>query len=317
MKQSLSQLYHIRTYQPGDEVGQVAVYNEATRAFPGYKLATVDEVLRRYRSLEFDPLSKLYAVRNGRMVAYVSFSSNGRVSAPWCLPDAADAGSLLMEAAVNSMRQRGLNRAWAAYRADWTEIRRLLESFHFAQTIEIFNFIADIAKLPANADCAPFTIRKLDRNDIREAYNLDPTAFAVTSHEALAEAWLNGPYISADSFFVLQDANNRSAGVGLAIVNPQYADPSKIDSAMPCFRLGAVRTELERTKRVNGLFSYFSGSGDESVILRLLAEACRRFHAAGIAHVAAQCPSDRTNELAFYRKYFEPQKSFPILVREL
>jgi hypothetical protein len=88
---------------------------------------------------------------------------------------------------------------------------------------------------------------------------------------------------------------------------------------MPCFRLGAIGTEIERTKRVNGLFSFVvEPTTDIGVAGRyLLAEACDRLDRAGLTHVAAQCSSDRTRELEFYRKYFQTQNAFPIFVRKL
>jgi GNAT superfamily N-acetyltransferase len=310
--------FQIRSYEPGDEAGQVAIYNQATRALPGFKTATTDEVRRRYSANNFDPQSKLYAFHDGQMVGYASYSDNGRMSVPWCRLEAVEAAAPLMNAVLDAMRGRGLKQAWAAYRADWEDIGQRLESFGFRKTREIMNFMAELTRLPRDS-AHPYTTERLHRHDIASAYELDPTAFGATSPDELAKAWMDGPYISSESLFVLRDSERRVAAVALAIVNPQYADPSKIDSAMPCFRLGAIQTELERTKRVNGLFSYVARPGAENHQLgrRLLAEACRRFEKAGLIHVAAQCPSDRPTELAFYRAHFQPQKSFPIYVREL
>jgi hypothetical protein len=316
---SIKSAFQIRNYQPGDELGQVAIYNAATRELPGFKTATADEVLKRYRSPNFDPRTKLYAVQDGRVVGYGSFSENGRVSVPWCLPEAIEAARPIMEEMLRAMRQRGQKQAWAAYRADWDDVRRLLESFDFQIAREIVNFVAELTKLPRQTVRPPFCIKALERNDVSETYKLDPAAFGVTSEESLAEAWMDGPYMSGDSLFGLHDGTGRIAGAALAVINPQFADPTKIDSAMPCFRLGAIRTESERTKRVNGLFSYVARAGAENDQFGrwLLAEACRRCEAASLVHVAAQCPSDRPAEMAFYHKYFQPQKSFPVFVREL
>ena len=310
--------FEIRHYQPGDEAVQVQIYNSATRALPGFKVATSEEVMKRYRAPNFDARTKLYAVQDGQLVGYCSFSNNGRVSVPWCLPEAAGAARPLMQAMLDAMRHRGQKQAWAAYRSDWDEVRRLLESLGFRITRQIVNFVAELGNLPTETTRPPFCITGIERADVSAAYLLDPTAFGVTSADSLAEAWLDSPYISGDSLFALRDGTGRIAGVALAIINSQYADPTKIDSAMPCFRLGAIRTELERTKRVNGLFSFVAPGADSDRFGRwLLAEACRRFRAAGLAHVAAQCTTDRPAELAFYRAYFQPQKSFPIFVCEL
>lgn len=319
MKDTATQVrFEVRSYRPGDEVGQVAIYNEATRALPGFKIATADEVLKRYRASNFDPLSKLYAYCDGRMVGYASFSANGRVSVPWCLADSAGAAAPLMDAVLAAMRQRGLKKVWAAYRGDWEDVKRRLESLGFHKAHDIVNFVADLVSLPLESAYG-FTIENIDRSHVADAYELDPSAFEVTSPSELAEAWMDGPYISPESLFMLRDGHGRAAGVAVAIVNSQYADPGKIDSAMPCFRLGALRAESERTKRVNGLFSYVARPGSENHLIGrlLLTEACRRFERAGLINVAAQCPSDRHTELSFYRTYFQPQKSFPIYVREL
>src|SRR5688572_1622067 len=44
----------IRTFQAGDEVAQVSIYNEAAAALPKFKPASIDEVRRRLRDPEFD-----------------------------------------------------------------------------------------------------------------------------------------------------------------------------------------------------------------------------------------------------------------------
>jgi len=310
----------IRNYQPGDEPAQVEIYNVATQDLPGFKAATVEEVIRRFRATDFDPQTKLYAEQAGEIVGYVSFSQNGRVSVPWCRPDAVAARTPLMDAAIAAMKLRGLKQAWAAYHGDWDGVRWLLESFGFRVVREIVNFVAPVGQLPRDPMSPPFRIEALNRDDVQEVYRLAPAAFAVESAADLAVAWFDGPYFSSEAVFSVRDATNSSiAGVGIAVTNPKYADATKIDAAMPCFRLGALRTESERTKRVNGLFSYVARPGpDNHHLARLLiSEACSRFELAGLAHVAAQCPSDRELELAFYRSCFQVQKSFPVFVREL
>ena len=51
----------IRTYQPGDEVAQVGIYNEAAGDLPKFKPATLDEVRRRARGPDFDPDTRFFA----------------------------------------------------------------------------------------------------------------------------------------------------------------------------------------------------------------------------------------------------------------
>ena len=312
--------FRIRAYRPGDETAQVEIYNRVTSPLPGFKAATAEEVARRYRAADFDPDSKLYAELEGRVVGYISFSPNGRISVPWCLADAAEAREPLMSAALAAMKQHGATRAWAAYRADWTVVRTVLEAFGFRVVHEMINFVAALPQLPHQAVAPPFCIEPLEQADLEAVYAIDRTAFGVTSPDELGAAWCNGPYLSADSVFVLRESPaGEIVAAGLAVVRSQYADPTKIDSAMPCFRLGAIGTESERTKRVNGLFSYVAQAGRENHRFGrlLVGEACRRFERAGILHVAAQCRSDRPAELSLYDSHFQRQKSFPIFIRDL
>jgi hypothetical protein len=85
---------------------------------------------------------------------------------------------------------------------------------------------------------------------------------------------------------------------------------------MPCFRLGAFGTERERHKRVNGLFSCAFADESEGELL-LSAPDWRRARKAGLAHVAAQAPSDAIALCAFYDRIFQRQGAFPILSRIL
>ncbi len=69
----------IRTYQPGDEVGQAAIYNAAAGALPGFKIAHPEEMLRRTRARDFDPKARTFAVEDGCVVGYCVFQPNGPV----------------------------------------------------------------------------------------------------------------------------------------------------------------------------------------------------------------------------------------------
>jgi hypothetical protein len=134
--------------------------------------------------------------------------------------------------------------------------------------------------------------------------------------EHLEEFYFSNPYFDASSVYLLKsDGEPRALGFGVAIINPAYADPTQINPAMPCFRLGAIGTESERHKRVNGMFSCVFDM--ESTGEVLLAEARRRFAAAGLKHAAAQAPSDATALISFFDRYFTRQGSFPILARNL
>ena len=105
-------------------------------------------------------------------------------------------------------------------------------------------------------------------------------------------------------------------GASLLVTSDRFADPSKIDAAMPCFRLGAFGTERERHKRINGLFSCVFLDEAEGELL-LSAPDWSRARQAGLTHVAAQAPSDSPALCAFYDRHFQRQGAFPILARHL
>jgi hypothetical protein len=187
--------------------------------------------------------------------------------------------------------------------------------------------------------------------DCAGTWELGRNLFRDVDREGLERFYLTNKYFEPSCVFTLKTADQGELlGVAVAIVNPKYADPMKIDAAMPCFRLGAIGTEVERHKRVNGMFScvfstsrhatpmqgnassYKAGSyvlvnraANEKLVTTvnelpgasLLAEAARRFDAAGLTHATAQVPSDQPDLLCFYDKYFTRQGAFPILTRKL
>src|SRR5262249_37670040 len=54
----------IRSYQTGDELAQVRIYNQAAGSLPGFKPGTPEEVARRYAA-DPDAGSRYYAVEEG------------------------------------------------------------------------------------------------------------------------------------------------------------------------------------------------------------------------------------------------------------
>jgi hypothetical protein len=306
----------IRAYQPGDETAQVRIYNIAAAALPGFKPANVDEVARRYRTVDPDPASKLYDVEAGDVVGYAVFNPNGRISYPWCLPEAQGRRASLLEAVLDAMRGRGHRDAWAAYRGDWEPLQAFFRAQGFRQARAMINYVAATAGLPREPVPADRLIRPLRRGDLPRLRALGRGLFDADEATLGAFFWEN-PYFDASSLFALVPAADDEALMGAALLvgNAGYADPTKIDPAMPCFRLGALGTERERHKRVNGLFSCVFD--DEATGATLLAEAVRRLEGAGLTHLAAQAPSDQPALLAFYDRHLHRQGSFPILVREL
>ena len=123
---------------------------------------------------------------------------------------------------------------------------------------------------------------------------------------------LSGPLVYAKNVFDVLSKLCENAGYK----EPFFADPTKIDPAMPCFRLGAFGTERERHKRVTGLFScVFADKADGEVLLAaaLWSQAGR----SGLTHIAAQAPSDAASLCSWYDRFFQRQGSFPILSRQL
>ncbi|MDR3636949.1 MAG: hypothetical protein P4L84_24295 [Isosphaeraceae bacterium] len=175
---------------------QARIYNHATGGLPGIKPASAAEIARRYQASDPGPGAKFYAERDGALADYAVFNPNGRISYPWCLPDAPDLRAPLLEAVRAGQSAR---------------------------------------------------------------------------------------------------------------VRPRRG--------RHCFRLGAMGTESERHKRVNGMFSVVFR--DEADGATLLAEVVRRFERDGLTHVAAQSRSDATSLTAFDDRYFERQGSFPIYARRL
>src|SRR5712671_4985841 len=112
----------IRTFQPGDELAQVSIYNEAAGSLTKFKPATVDEIRRRVRAADFDPGSRFYAIEDGVPVGYATFQPNGRISYPWCRKGKEEWAAPLFARLLETMKERGMSRAWAAYRGDWTAI---------------------------------------------------------------------------------------------------------------------------------------------------------------------------------------------------
>src|SRR5947208_3502454 len=101
----------IRTFQAGDEVAQVSIYNEAAAPLPKFKAATIDEVRRRLRDRDFDPQTRFFALAGGRPVGYATFQNNGRVSFPWCRKGHEALAEPLLEQVLAAMKQRGITSA--------------------------------------------------------------------------------------------------------------------------------------------------------------------------------------------------------------
>ena len=306
----------IRPYRAGDEEAQVRIYNAGAGSLPSFQPAKLEDVVRRDRAGDTDPSCRFYAEEDGEPVGYALFNPSGRISYPWCLPEATDSRVPLLEAVLSAMRERGLAEAWTTYRADWEPVLVFFHEHGFLPTRLMINYVGELSRLPRAALPEGRVVVPMKREELEEVRALGAGIFPEESFEVLEAFYWDNSYFSAESLFILKDeAGGEILGAAQVIENPDYADPTKLDAAMPCFRLGTLGTERERHKRVRGMFSCVFT--DEPAGEALLAEAVRRMERAGLAHVAAQVSSTPARMTHFYDRFFTRQGSFPILSRRL
>lgn len=307
----------IRTFQPGDELTQAAIYNAVAANLPGYKPALVPDIQRRTSDPDFDPATRFYAVSAGQIVGYCMIQPGGRIGYPWSLPGHG-AEEPLFDATVQACRSRGLHRLIAAYRADWTAQLAFFESHGFRKARDMVNFAQNLLDLPTMVIRRGLNISPLKAEDLPAMAALAPTVLKIAP-DKMEQHFLANRYFSADSLFVLRKADGAVQGVGQLITNSDYADPLQIDSAAPCFRLGAFGTEGMTTKRVKGLFSFLvrDDADGTAIGLDLLSYSLSRLQDDSIDVLAAQAPSDAKHLVSFYQKYFRKQGFFPVFEREL
>lgn len=311
----------IRSFKPGDETTQAAIYNAAAGALPKFKPATAQEVLRRTRARDFDPTTRLYADAGGQVVGYSTIQENGRVGYPWCLPGHEQHAEPLFESALTGLRQRGVKRAFACYRGDWPTINRFFLDHGFRQTREMVNFLINFRDMPTPAARPASAISPVTPADLPALLALGAGVLRVQTAEGLQRHLFANPYFPPEALYALRSRQDASpVAVGIVIDEPTYADAQALDSNMPCFRLGAFGTEGMTAKRIKGLFSFLARP-DRSLPglgMDLLAHAAGRLRINDdLEYFAAQAPSDAPALLAFYQQHFQRQGSFPVLEREL
>ena len=259
----------IRTYQPGDEQAQARIYNTAAGTLPAFKPASPEEIARRYEG-DDDPGSRFYAEVDGDVVGYAVACASGRISYPWCLPGAEAVREPLLSAVLLEMGRRGLGEAWATYRADWSAVLDFLRDHGFVEKRQMINYLADVSRLQGSAEIPEDrVIEPVARDDVSQLAALAPRLFSGIEPRSLESFFWENPYYDfSESFFALKERRSgKVLGACLLVVSDRFADPSKIDAAMPCFRLGAFGTERERHKRVNGLFSCAFADESEGELL--------------------------------------------------
>lgn len=310
---------NIRTFQPGDERAQAAVFNGAAFSLPGFKPATEDEVKRRTRARGFDPASRFYAEDGGQVVGYcVLEPGQGRISYPWCRKGSEAAAPELFEAAVQAAKAAGLTKLFAAYRRDWDPVLRFLEENRFEKTRDVVNYVTDPVDLPTVANRGGLPIRRLRRDDIPALAEMGKGLIRLPAAE-LEQYYFANPYFPAEAFLVMERQGGEPIAVAVGLEAPTWADAKKIDPLAPCFRMGAFGTEGLNTKRVNGLFSYVVSKPEHAIPagLGLLHEASQEMTEGTVNAICAQCPTDAPHLLNFYTRYFKEQGRFPVYERAL
>lgn len=310
----------IRTFQPGDEAAQVAIYNEAAGLLPRFKPATLPEVQRRTRARDFDPAMRFFAVEGGRPVGYAVYNGNGRVSYPWCLPGREALAEPLFACVLDALRQRGFRQAFAAYRGDWRPVTDFFLAHGFRRAREMVGFAIDAIDMPTAPARPSSTFSALDQADVPDLFRLAPEALRVRTSEELEAHLFRNPYFGPESVYVLRSrTTEKVVAAGILIQEPTYADPNQLDADMPCFRLGAFGTEGMQAKRVRGLFSFIARDDHNAPALGLdlMGQAALRMRDDDSSTLAGQVPSDAPHLLRFYERNFRRQGSFPVFECEL
>jgi hypothetical protein len=308
----------IRAFQPGDEIAQVSIYNEAAAELPRFKPATVDEIRRRTHASDFDPESRSFATEEGKPVGYVSFQANGRISYPWCRKGYEGYAESLFDHALEQMRERGMKNVFAAYRGDWEPIRKFFLAHRFTQAREMLNFVMDFSEMPTPGGRYDHALTPLRPEDVPEVLAMAP--WLRVSAEQLEQHLLHNPYFPPHSVLCLrQKSDGPLLAVSILIEDPTYAHPGQVDASMPCYRLGAFGSEGMSTKRIYGLFSFLAPEQSNVSLLglNLLGRAVLRLEESDLDCLAAQVPSDVGYLVRFYKHYFRLQGSFPIYERTL
>jgi hypothetical protein len=309
----------IRTFRPGDEVNQAALYNVAANALAGFKPATGEEVKRRTRSRSFDPAARFFAEEGGQVVGYcVLEPEQGRISFPWCKSGHESAAGPLFDEALAAARERGISTLFTAYRRDWEAVLRLFAERGFVHARDMINYWSDPLDLPTRATRGKAPIDRLRREDVPVVAAMGQGIIRLPA-DRLDSYFFANAYIPAEAFLVLRGRDDLPIAVGIGLESSTYADVRKIDPLAPCFRLGAFGTEGLNTKRVNGLFSYIVADPANSLTagLALLNEANLEMTEGTVDALAAQCPSDMPHLVAFYARYFKEQGRFPVLEKRL
>lgn len=304
----------IRTFRPGDERHQAAIYNVAANSLPGFKPATATDVEKRTRASGFDPATRFYAEHGTEVVGYCALEpEQGRVSFPWCRKGHETAAAPLLEAALEAAKARGLPKAFVAYRADWRFVQHYFTARGFKHARDVVNFWADPVDLPTLLGRSKLPLNRLRREDVPAVAELGRGVIRIPDDQ-LAGYLFENPYFPPESLLLLRDSQGKPVACGFGYDCSTYADVKKVDPLAPCFRLGAFGTEGLNTKRINGLFSYVARPEHALTAgLALLGEISLELTEGSVDTLAAQCATDAPHLMAFYTRYFKEHGRFPVL----
>ena len=143
------------------------------------------------------------------MIGYALHNPSGRISYPWCLPDASHARVPLMEAVLSAMRKRGLAEAWAAYRADWEPVLVFFHEHGFLPTRLMINYVSESSRLPRAAVPEGWAVAPMERGDLAEIRAMGAGVLSEENFESLEEFYWGNAYFPPESLFVVKARGGR------------------------------------------------------------------------------------------------------------
>jgi len=219
------------------------------------------------------------------------------------------------------MKARGMKHAFAAYRADWPMVGEFFQAQGFRKARDMVNYTIDFHDLPTPSARNPQVVSPVLPDEAEALFALAPQVLRVPTPQAFREHLFRNPYFGSECLFAVRSREGGTPlAVGILITEPSYADPKAVDSAMPCFRLGAFGTENMQAKRMRGLFSFLARCDKTlpSLALDLLGYAVQRLAEHDpLDCLAAQAPSDVPALAGFYERHFRRQGSFPVFELDL
>ena len=269
----------IRTYQPGDEQAQARIYNAVAGSLPAFKPADPDEIVRRYQGDDADPGRASMPIVDDEVVGYAVFCANGRISYPWCLPGSEAVREPLLDAVLGEMARRAMPEAWAAYRADWSAVLDFFKAHALPREASDDQLPAEVSWMPDRLELPDDRITPAARTrrgrPARWRWRRDcsPRWSRIRSRPSSGTIRITtSPRASSRSS---NGRRGKVLGASLLVTSDRFADPSKVDAAMPCFRLGRLRHRARAAQ-----------AGQRPVLLRLPRRGRRRVAALGARLVA-------------------------------